>query len=109
MKCWEPRTHHRRLPIPRILACRLMLCLRSLCVCARARACVCVCVSTQSRTAMADVVELLEAAEAKAYYGLAVNWKPLEALIQALLDRGVLQVSVNKLVPSVTLHTAGHA
>lgn len=45
----------------------------------------------QSRVAMADVVELLEAAEAKAYYGLAINWKPLEALVQALLDRGVLQ------------------
>lgn len=41
---------------------------------------------------MADVVELLEAAEAKAYYGLAINWKPLQALTQALLDRGVLQV-----------------
>lgn len=45
----------------------------------------------QSRVAMAEVVELLEAGEAKAYYGLAVNWKPLQALIQALLNRGVLQ------------------
>lgn len=45
----------------------------------------------QSRVAMAEVVELLEAGEAKAYYGLAVNWKPLQALVQALLDRGVLQ------------------
>jgi len=44
--------------------------------------------------AMADVLELLEAAEAKAYYGLAINWKPLQALTQALLDRGVLQVCV---------------
>ena len=42
---------------------------------------------------MADVVELLEAAEAKAYYGLAINWKPLEALTQSLLDRGTLQVT----------------
>ncbi len=48
--------------------------------------------SVQARVAMADVVELLEAAEAKAYYGLAVNWAPLEALVKALLDRGVLQV-----------------
>lgn len=40
---------------------------------------------------MADCVELLEAAEAKAYYGIAINWKPLQALTQALLDRGVLQ------------------
>ena len=40
---------------------------------------------------MAEVVELLEAGEAKAYYGLAINWKPLQALVEALLDRGVLQ------------------
>jgi hypothetical protein len=38
-----------------------------------------------------QVIELLEAAEAKAYYGLAINWKPLEALSAALLERGVLQ------------------
>jgi hypothetical protein len=38
-----------------------------------------------------QVIELLEAAEAKAYYGLAINWKPLEALSTALLERGVLQ------------------
>lgn len=37
------------------------------------------------------MIELLEAAEAKAYYGLAINWKPLEALSTALLERGVLQ------------------
>jgi hypothetical protein len=37
-------------------------------------------------------VELLEAAEAKAYYGLAINWKPFQALTEALLERGVLQV-----------------
>lgn len=42
------------------------------------------------RVAMAEVVELLEGAEAKAYYGLAINWKPLGALTQALLERGVL-------------------
>lgn len=36
-------------------------------------------------------MELIDAAEAKAYYGLAINWKPLQALSQALLDRGVLQ------------------
>ena len=40
---------------------------------------------------MAEVIELLEAGEAKAYYGLAINWKPLQALVEALLDRGVLQ------------------
>jgi len=43
--------------------------------------------------ALSEVLELLEAAEAKASYGLAINWKALEALTQALLDRGVLQVS----------------
>lgn len=37
------------------------------------------------------MVELLEAAEAKAYYGLAINWAPLNALVDALLDKGVLQ------------------
>ena len=47
--------------------------------------------SSQARIAMAEVLELLEAGEAKAYYGLAINWKPLQALVQALLDRGVLQ------------------
>ena len=36
---------------------------------------------TQARVAMADVVELLEGAEAKAYYGLAVNWKPLQVCV----------------------------
>lgn len=41
---------------------------------------------------MADVLELLEAAEAKAFYGLSINWKPLQALVEALLARGVLQV-----------------
>lgn len=40
---------------------------------------------------MAEVVELLEAAEAKAYYGLAINWAALAALTEALLERGVLQ------------------
>ncbi|GLC69378.1 ATP-dependent zinc metalloprotease FTSH 1 [Pleodorina starrii] len=44
----------------------------------------------QARVALSEVVELLEAAEAKAMYGLAMNWKPLEALTQALLDRGTL-------------------
>ncbi|KXZ53715.1 hypothetical protein GPECTOR_6g632 [Gonium pectorale] len=44
----------------------------------------------QARVALSEVVELLEAAEAKATYGLAINWKPLEALTQALLDRGTL-------------------
>lgn len=42
--------------------------------------------------ALSEVLELLEAAEAKASYGLAINWKPLQALVDALLDRGVLQV-----------------
>ncbi|GIL84930.1 hypothetical protein Vretimale_9765 [Volvox reticuliferus] len=44
----------------------------------------------QARVALSEVVELLEAAEAKAMYGLAMNWKPLQALTQALLDRGTL-------------------
>lgn len=34
----------------------------------------------------------MEAAEAKAYYGLSINWKPLEALVDALIEREVLQV-----------------
>lgn len=41
---------------------------------------------------MREVLELLEAAEAKAMYGLAINWKPLPVLTEALLDRRVLQV-----------------
>ena len=41
--------------------------------------------------AFAEVVELLEAAEAKATYGLAINWKALQALTEALLERGTLQ------------------
>jgi len=45
----------------------------------------------QARTALADVLDLLESAEAKAMYGLAVNWQPLQALTTALLERGVLQ------------------
>jgi cell division protease FtsH len=44
----------------------------------------------QARIATSEVIELLEAGEAKAYYGLAINWKPLLELAQALLDRGVL-------------------
>eukprot|EP00878_Enallax_costatus_P001473 GHUV01001624.1.p1 GENE.GHUV01001624.1~~GHUV01001624.1.p1 ORF type:complete len:977 (+),score=283.07 GHUV01001624.1:432-2933(+) len=44
-----------------------------------------------ARVAMSEVLELLEAAEAKASYGLAINWKPLQALVDALMDRGVLQ------------------
>lgn len=32
----------------------------------------------QSRVALAEVVQLLEAAEAKAYYGLTLNWKALQ-------------------------------
>jgi hypothetical protein len=46
----------------------------------------------QARVALSDVLELLEAAEAKAAYGLAINWKPLQELVTALLERGVLQV-----------------
>jgi hypothetical protein len=46
----------------------------------------------QARVALSDVLELLEAAEAKAAYGLAINWQPLQALVTALLERGVLQV-----------------
>ncbi|KAL6745073.1 P-loop containing nucleoside triphosphate hydrolase protein, partial [Haematococcus lacustris] len=45
----------------------------------------------QGRVAMLDVLEVLESAEAKAYYGLATNWKGLQALTNALLDQGVLQ------------------
>ncbi|WIA15942.1 hypothetical protein OEZ85_012685 [Tetradesmus obliquus] len=44
-----------------------------------------------ARVALSDVLELLEAAEAKAAYGLAINWKPLQALVDTLLQRGVLQ------------------
>jgi hypothetical protein len=33
---------------------------------------------------MADVLELLDGAEAKAYYGLAINWKPFEALVKVI-------------------------
>jgi hypothetical protein len=46
----------------------------------------------KARIALAEVVELLEAAEAKAYYGLAINWQPLQALTEALLERSVLTV-----------------
>jgi cell division protease FtsH len=52
-----------------------------------------------SRVALSEVLELLEAAEAKAMYGLAINWKPLQALTEALLDRGVLQASGGRLTP----------
>lgn len=44
----------------------------------------------QARIAMSEVIELLEAAEAKAYYGLAVNWAALQALTEELMDRSVL-------------------
>jgi len=44
-----------------------------------------------ARVALSEVLEVLEAAEAKAYYGLAINWKPLQALTEALLERGILQ------------------
>lgn len=40
---------------------------------------------------MAEIVSLLESGEAKAYYGLAVNWKPLLALADALEERGSLR------------------
>jgi hypothetical protein len=53
-----------------------------------------VCLSSprcQARVALAEVVELLEAGEAKACYGIAINWKPMQALVDALMDRGVLQ------------------
>lgn len=46
----------------------------------------------QARIALSEVVELLEAAEAKAYYGLAINWAPLQALTEALLEQSVLTV-----------------
>ncbi len=42
--------------------------------------------------ALHEVMELLEAAEAKALYGLGRNWGALQALTQALLDRGTLTV-----------------
>ncbi len=50
------------------------------------------CAPHQARVALAEVVELLEAADAKAAYGLAINWGPLQALTEALLERGTLQV-----------------
>ncbi len=50
------------------------------------------CTALQARVALAEVVEVLESAEAKAYYGLAINWGPLNKLVEALLDQGVLQV-----------------
>lgn len=46
----------------------------------------------QARVALSEVLELLEGAEAKASYGLAINWRPLQALVEALLQQGVLQV-----------------
>ncbi len=46
----------------------------------------------QARVALEEVLELLDGAEAKAMYGLAINWKPLQALTQALLDSGTLTV-----------------
>jgi cell division protease FtsH len=44
----------------------------------------------QIRAAQAEVIDLLEAAEAKAYYCLAVNWPALRALSDALLENGTL-------------------
>jgi cell division protease FtsH len=44
----------------------------------------------QIRAAQGEVVDLLEAAEAKAYYCLAVNWPALRALSDALLESGTL-------------------
>ena len=36
------------------------------------------------------MTQLIEGAEAKAYYGLAVNYKALQALVQRLLARETL-------------------
>jgi cell division protease FtsH len=44
----------------------------------------------QIRAAQGEVVDMLEAAEAKAYYCLAVNWPALRALSDALLENGTL-------------------
>ncbi|KAG1670583.1 hypothetical protein FOA52_012156 [Chlamydomonas sp. UWO 241] len=45
----------------------------------------------QARIGMAEIISLLEAGEAKAYYGLATNWRPLLALADALESRGSLK------------------
>ena len=66
------------------------------------------CPFLQARVATADVLELLEGAEAKAYYGLAINWKPLQALTQALLDRNVLQVRRAHTHTRTAVHSAAH-
>ena len=43
-----------------------------------------------ARIALQEVTQLIEAAEAKAFYCLAVNYSTLESLYQALLDKEVL-------------------
>lgn len=43
--------------------------------------------STQLLPCWPLALQLVEAAEAKAYYGLAVNYQALTSLAQALLDR----------------------
>jgi len=43
-----------------------------------------------ARAALQDVSELLEAAQAKAFYGLAMNWKALGALTDALCEKDTL-------------------
>ncbi|BDA40994.1 ATP-dependent zinc metalloprotease FTSH, chloroplastic [Coccomyxa sp. Obi] len=40
--------------------------------------------------ALTDIEELVEGAEAKAFYGLAVNYKPLQALVERLLVKETL-------------------
>ena len=45
-------------------------------------------VALQSPSALA--VQLVEGAEAKAYYGLAINWGPLQALVERLLAKETL-------------------
>ncbi|GAB4815168.1 hypothetical protein N2152v2_002214 [Parachlorella kessleri] len=48
-------------------------------------------ISTElAKIAYADVEELVEGAEAKAYYGLASNYRPLQALVETLLERETL-------------------
>lgn len=43
-----------------------------------------------ARAALQDVTELIEAAQAKAFYGLALNWRPLSALVDALMSKDTL-------------------
>jgi cell division protease FtsH len=45
----------------------------------------------QARIGMAEIISMLESGEAKAYHGLAINWRPLLALADALESKGSLK------------------